>query len=617
MKPGAQADAFAFPNAEHRSRKRGIENAAGEQFIIATFQPIMKLLSHTRISTRLIAGFALVLALSIVITAIGIWQLRAASQATRAMLDRPLTKERMVSDWYRNTYASIRRTSAIVKSSDESLAKFFQEDIAVTTKSSTELQKAIEPLLSSDEEKATYQRIAEVRKKYVAAREEAVKAKAAGDNAASDRILEQDYLPLSKAYEEALLGLLGQQRKNIDMIGAQLEESAVRGVELMVLLSMLVVCFGAACAFAISRSIIKPLNGAVDLAARVAQGDLSTTIEATSNNELGRLMQALRHMNDSLQQVVMKVQLGANAIASASGEIASGNIDLSSRTEQQAGALQQTASSMEELTSTVRQNADNARQANSMASSACGIAQKGGEVVSKVVGTMEDIHSASKKVVDIIGVIDGIAFQTNILALNAAVEAARAGEQGRGFAVVASEVRSLAQRSASAAREIKLLIDDSVARVDAGSRLVGEAGATMQQIVDSVQKVTDLVAEISAASAEQTSGIEQVNRAIAEMDNTTQQNAALVEQAAAAAQAMQQQAGSLSELVAVFKLNAPLQSADAVKAPRPMPMPMPPLPMAMPMPARRPTRAASGSIAIAAHAPAVPANAAPGEWQEF
>jgi methyl-accepting chemotaxis protein len=365
----------------------------------------------------------------------------------------------------------------------------------------------------------------------------------------------------------------------------------------------------------IVRSALRTIGGepeaAAEIARQIAAGNLDAHVPVAVNDD-SSLMAAMRTMRDGLANIVSQVRQATDTISTASSEIASGNMDLSTRTEQQAGALQQTASSMEELTSTVRQNADNARQADTMAGSASGIAVRGGEVVARVVGTMEDIHAASKKIVDIIGVIDGIAFQTNILALNAAVEAARAGEQGRGFAVVASEVRSLAQRSAAAAKEIKALIDDSVGKVDAGTRLVGEAGATMREVVGSVQKVTDLVAEISAASSEQTGGIEQVNRAIAEMDNATQQNAALVEEAAAAAHAMQEQAARLSELVRVFRMKgeapaaAAMATAPVAKAPAPAP--------ALKKPA---------SAAIVPRAPAADAGTAriartaEGDWEEF
>jgi methyl-accepting chemotaxis protein len=309
-------------------------------------------------------------------------------------------------------------------------------------------------------------------------------------------------------------------------------------------------------------SITRPLNRAVQIAQTVAAGDLRSHIGITSKDETGQLLEALKLMNESLVGIVGEVRSGTETISTASTQIASGNLDLSSRTEQQAGSLEETASSMEELTSTVKQNADNANQASRLAVTASGNAVKGGTVVSEVIHTMASINESSRKIVDIIGVIDGIAFQTNILALNAAVEAARAGEQGRGFAVVAAEVRNLAQRSAAAAKEIKTLIGDSVEKVDAGSKLVDQAGVTMEEVVASVKRVTDIIGEIASASHEQTTGIEQINVAITQMDQVTQQNAALVEQAAAAADSMQNQASSLAQAVSVFQL----EKSDSRKA---------------------------------------------------
>jgi len=302
------------------------------------------------------------------------------------------------------------------------------------------------------------------------------------------------------------------------------------------------------------RRTVRPLGLLSEHVQALGQGDLSRQLASDRRDEMGVITRAVESMRESLAGVVGGVRAGTDAIATASGQISAGNQDLSVRTEEQASSLQQTAASMEELTGTVKQNADNARQANQLALSASGVALRGGEVVGQVVGTMASIHASSKKIVDITGVIDGIAFQTNILALNAAVEAARAGEQGRGFAVVASEVRSLARRSAAAAREIKSLIDDSVGKVDTGTALVGEAGKTMEEIVGSVRRVTDIIGEISAASQEQTSGIEQINQAIAQMDQATQQNAALVEEASAAAQSLREQAGGLVRAVSIFKL---------------------------------------------------------------
>ena len=323
---------------------------------------------------------------------------------------------------------------------------------------------------------------------------------------------------------------------------------------MMLILSAVAALLTVFFAWFITRSITVPLNLAVQVAQKVAAGDLTSNIEVMSKDETGALTLALKDMNDSLKKIVGEVRSGTEAIGSGTKQIASGNADLSQRTEEQASSLEETASSMEELTSTVKQNAENAKQANQLALGASTVAVKGGAVVSEVVTTMSSINESSKKIVDIIGVIDGIAFQTNILALNAAVEAARAGEQGRGFAVVASEVRNLAQRSAAAAKEIKALIGDSVDKVGAGTKLVDEAGKTMEEIVNSVKRVTDIMSEITAASQEQSAGIEQVNQAITQMDEVTQQNAALVEEAAAAAESLEEQAQNLQAAVAIFNI---------------------------------------------------------------
>jgi methyl-accepting chemotaxis protein len=308
-----------------------------------------------------------------------------------------------------------------------------------------------------------------------------------------------------------------------------------------------------ALAFFVGRAIIKPLNNSIEVAKLVASGDLTSNIEVKSRDETGQLLQALKDMNESLVGIVGEVRNTSDSIGTAAQQIAAGNRDLSQRTEEQASSLEETASSMEELTSTVKQNAENAKQANQLAANASDIAVKGGLAVNEVMHTMTSISASSKKIVDIISVIEGIAFQTNILALNAAVEAARAGEQGRGFAVVAAEVRNLAQRSATAAKEIKVLIDDSVTKVNVGSKQADQAGSTIHEVVSAVKRVTDIMAEIAAASNEQSAGIEQVNQAIIQMDEVTQQNAALVEEAAAAAEAMQEQAVTLKEAVSIFK----------------------------------------------------------------
>ena len=374
--------------------------------------------------------------------------------------------------------------------------------------------------------------------------------------------------------------------------------------------------FGMTLVRGISRSLVR----AVDASNAVAHGDLTHPIHVDGKDEVSQLLMSLSAMKDSLVNIVGKVRSGTDTIATASGQIAAGNQDLSSRTEQQASSLEETAASMEELTSTVKQNADNARQANQLAVSASSVAVKGGAVVAQVVDTMGAINTSSKKIVDIIGVIDGIAFQTNILALNAAVEAARAGEQGRGFAVVAAEVRSLAQRSAAAAKEIKTLIDDSVQKVGEGSRQVAQAGQTMDEIVGSVKRVTDIMAEIEAASREQTQGIEQINQAITQMDQVTQQNAALVEEAAAAAQSLQEQAAGLSAVVSAFRLGS--EDVQHASPSRPSPVRQAPRPQAV---QHRQPPAVKRGIAAPAPKPRKPPQAASqlaaagaaGQWEEF
>lgn len=390
---------------------------------------------------------------------------------------------------------------------------------------------------------------------YAESRDHTMSFATAGDYDAAIVNLTGDAAAKFDAVHGTMLNLLELQRN----VAAKEYAEAQSNYNSIFLFSSTVISLGVLLAviigFLLIRAIVGPLNEAVAVANAVASGDLTSRIEVHSTNETGRLLQALKTMNENLIDLVSKVRTGTDQIATASGEIASGNTDLSQRTEEQASSLEETASSMEELTSTVKQNADNARQANQLAAGASEVAVKGGAVVGQVVQTMSSINESSKKIVDIISVIDGIAFQTNILALNAAVEAARAGEQGRGFAVVATEVRTLAQRSAAAAKEIKELISDSVAKVEDGTRLVDEAGTTMDEIVIAVKRVTDIMSEISAASHEQSSGIEQVNQAVTQMDEVTQQNAALVEEAAAAAESMSDQAQALTQAISVFKLS--------------------------------------------------------------
>ncbi|MGX9713779.1 methyl-accepting chemotaxis protein [Janthinobacterium lividum] len=525
----------------------------------------MNLLRNVSIGVRLGLGFAVILLFSMVITGISVWRLHDVAMATRTMMELPLAKERYISDWYAKIDSGVRRTTAIARSSDTTLGAYFAEEAKQSSVVSGELQKKIEALISSPEEKELFRLVSEQRKVYLDSRAQVSKLKADGQEAEAEKAFQGIFVPGSTKYLKVVNDMLQHQRASIDKTAREIDEVAKTSRNLLLTLAVLALGFGVVCAWLLTMGIVRPLRTAVDIARKVADGDLTAQIDASAKDETGQLLLALKDMNTSLLNIVGEVRTGTDSIATSSTEIAAGNQDLSSRTEEQAGSLEETASSMEELTSTVKQNADNARQANQLAASAAQVAVKGGEVVAQVVGTMESINASSNKIVDIISVIDGIAFQTNILALNAAVEAARAGEQGRGFAVVASEVRNLAQRSASAAKEIKTLIGASVEQVNAGSMLVAQAGSTMNDIVDSVQRVSDIITEITAASSEQSVGIDEINRAIGQMDAVTQQNAALVEESAAAAESMQHQAHNLAQVVSVFKLNGQQASVSGLK----------------------------------------------------
>ncbi|MDF3838312.1 methyl-accepting chemotaxis protein [Cupriavidus basilensis] len=508
------------------------------------------------IGVRLGIGFGVVLLLSTLMTVFGILSLQAVAGHTHDMMQQPLAKERLVSDWYRLMHTSVRRTTAVAKSADPSLGAFFAAETQGSVVAIAALRDKIQPMLVSAEEKAAFQKIQSVRGPYNESRDRITKLKAAGQTDEAGSVLEKEFVPAGNAYLAEVQKLLDIQRASIDETAGNINAIYETARTRLIVFGVLVLAIGAAFSLWLTTGITRPLHRAVGFARTVASGDLTSRIEADSKDETGQLLQALADMNANILRIVSQVRTGTESIAAGTSQIAAGNTDLSQRTEEQASSLEETASSMEELTSIVRQNADNARQASSLAVNASHIAVKGGEVVGQVVDTMDEINGASRKVVDIISVIEGIAFQTNILALNAAVEAARAGEQGRGFAVVAGEVRSLAQRSATAAKEIKSLIGDSADRVEKGSQLVAQAGQTMEEIVGAVKRVTDIMGEISAASNEQSAGIEQVNQAVNQMDTVTQQNAALVEQAAAAAGSLEEQAQRLKQAVSTFRLAA-------------------------------------------------------------
>lgn len=507
-----------------------------------------------RIGTRLGVGFFIVLLLATISSCIGLWRLNEVAASTRNMMQEPLMKERMTEEWYHITFAGLKRQLAIVKSGDPSLAEFFAEDAKSSSARITEIQKYIEGHLVYDKEKELFQKVGAARKLYLANRDQVMVAKKEGRNDEVAKLF-QDFSPLSENYKKSQLEFLNFQKDTVNNLSGEVDAIA-RSSELLILsLIGLFTLLGGMLAWSLTQGITRPLSYALELTRRVAAGDLTARIDTNTKDETGQLLSALKEMTSNLVGIVSQVRASTAMISDESTQIARGNLDLSNRTERQANTLEETASSMDVLTMTVKRNADNAGQANHLAITASEVAVTGGTVMTEVVDTMSSINNSSKRIVDIIGVIDSIAFQTNILALNAAVEAARAGEQGRGFAVVATEVRSLAQRSASAAKEIKDLISDSVEKVEAGTKLVDHAGSTMQAIVGSIKSVTDIMGDITSASQEQISGIEQVNQAIREMDEATQQNAALVEEAAAAAQTLQEQARNLAAEVNLFKMD--------------------------------------------------------------
>ncbi len=525
-------------------------------------------LINIKIGLRLGLGFGLILALMMLLAVLGLTRMSQIQNRLSDITGDNIVKTDLVvemSDAVQNIAIAVRNVALLT---DETGIAGEVKRVTDQREKYTVASNKLAQLVKSDEGKALLAKIAELRVHTVPLVDKAITLGRAHQNAEAAQVLMVEVRPVQREWLAALEDMVTFQKKKTANNVAEAHAAYAGARTLMLTLAAAALLLGAFIAWFITRSITRPLNQAVKIAQTVAAGDLSSQIEVHSKDETGQLLQALKDMNESLVKIVGQVRTGTDTIATASSQIAAGNMDLSSRTEEQASSLEETASSMEELTSTVKQNAENARQANQLVVSTSEVAIRGGVVVAQVVDTMSSINASSKKIADIIGVIDGIAFQTNILALNAAVEAARAGEQGRGFAVVAAEVRNLAQRSASAAKEIKSLIEDSVDKVDMGGKLVDEAGKTMDEIVNSVKRVTDIMSEIAAASQEQSAGIEQVNQAITQMDEVTQQNAALVEEAAAASASLQDQADNLAQVVSVFRLNEASYAAPTVVSAR-------------------------------------------------
>ena len=575
----------------------------------------MRLNIATRLWLPTLAITGLLLAVGTAVSLRTAGQIQAAGEALRSAE----SKLYDAAAWRGLTQANVVRVVASLIGNDPALDAAMKPEIAETTARITEIQQRVDAAAADPQERAALDRIAEARKAYIAARESAGQAKAGGDAAAAKSLLADKVQPAVTAYLAAQQAYVDLQRAQTAAVRAASGTERMRSVWAVLSVVAVVITLLMVSTMLTVRAICRPMARLVEVARRIGDGDLDAEVDSGRDDEIGAVQRALAAMRDALRGIVGQARQSAESIQVASSEVASGNADLSHRTEETASNLQQTASSLQQLTANVRQSADAAAQANQLAASAQTVAQRGGDVVSQVVSTMDEINTASKRIADIIGTIDGIAFQTNILALNAAVEAARAGEQGRGFAVVASEVRSLAQRSAEAAREIKSLIGSSVDKVETGARLVQDAGSTMGEIVASVQRVTDVIGAITAAAAEQSEGIGQVNGAVANLDQMTQQNAALVEESAAAAESLKDQAQRLTQSMQVFKLSGSTTPAPAAAyvAARPAPAPRAIAPAARPAAPVRPPEAAQAAITQARETSRPVTPPSNDDWESF
>jgi methyl-accepting chemotaxis protein len=526
-------------------------------------------IKNVKVGTRLGTGFGIVIAFSIVISLVGWRDLKANLASLELLTDDRVVKVMQLNEIKSHVAVTAEALRNIALTKDIVVAQIEKKRVQEATSKITQLFDTLDRTIRLEKGRELLKAALAARNHYVVVRDKTIAAGLAFDETEVRLLLTRDLVPGQSRYIEALDSLIVFQTQLMTAARDEAKLSVLSTIQKLLMLAIAVALCGGLLAWALSRSITMPLGVAIDAANQITTGDLSNAIIVDRRDELGQLLAAMQKMRQQLSSVVGTVRLNAENVTTASAQIAAGNQDLSSRTEQQAASLQESAASMEELTSTVKLNAEHAQTANQLAQSASRAAENGGNMVGNVISTMEEITNSSRQIADIIGVIDGIAFQTNILALNAAVEAARAGEQGRGFAVVASEVRTLAQRSADAAKEIRALISASVERVEAGSSLVTQAGTAIKDIVLQVNKVTSLIGEITHSASEQSNGIEQVNQAVAQMDQVTQQNAALVEESAAAAASLREQAIQLVEAVAVFTLttsaleSAPPQRADS------------------------------------------------------
>ena len=522
---------------------------------------------RSTIRVRLVFAFCFVAVLLLLVAGVSTWEIANLNRAAETSL----RGERLMGKWFAETQGNVIRTMVLSRTDDAGVRDVLAPEMAAASQRINVLQKEVESLLVAPRSKQLFAEIGARRKTYLDIRQRMLDKKKAGQGEEALAMLNTALLPAMTAYLGSIEGLLDFYGSGSGGESVAGRASAASGQTMVLGVLAAAIAVGFVFAWKITSGIVGPVRFAAKLARRVAGGDLTAKVRTGGNDEIAQMLHALADMMANLHTVVGEVSVGARTVTQRSAKLATGHLDLSQRTEEQAATLEETASSMAELTTTVSRNASNARDASRLAAGASEVARRGGAVVGEVVATMNDISASSRKIADIIGVIDSIAFQTNILALNAAVEAARAGEQGRGFAVVAAEVRNLAQRSAAAAREIKELINASAGKVEAGTRLVDAAGTTMGEIVASVKEVTDLVAQIASASQDQSAGIEQVNTAVGRMEQAVQQNAALVDEATAATEAMRSEASALLRIVSRFRLvaDAPGNAQEAA-APAPI-----------------------------------------------